>query len=126
MRDVNGSSFVLLADPGDWAIAQSMAWNGDAYTLAGKQSWRLPPTMSSANARAALAATAPVVVDAFGGIARISSDGLTIESQDGANWVPLTDIDGTPLAPKVGRFVAMAHGAMSATSPSISNATSVM
>jgi phage tail-like protein len=110
MRDVNGSSFVLLADPGDWAIAQSMAWNGDAYTLAGKQSWRLPPTMSSANARAALAATAPVVVDAFGGIARISSDGLTIESQDGANWVPLTDIDGTPLAPKVGRFVAMALG----------------
>jgi phage tail-like protein len=110
MRDVNKSSFVLLADPGDWAIKQSMAWNGDAYTLAGKQSWRLPPTMSSADARAALAATAPVVVDAFGGIARISSDGLSIESQDGANWVALTDIDGTRLAPKVGHFVAMALG----------------
>jgi phage tail-like protein len=110
MRDVNNSSFVLLADPGDWAIAQGMAWNGDAYTLAGKQSWRLPPTMSSAAARAALAATAPVVVDAFGGIARISSSGVSIESQDGANWVPLADIDGTSLAPKVGRFVAMALG----------------
>src|SRR5262249_59755829 len=45
-----------------------------------------------------------------GGMARISSDGLSIESQDGANWVPLTDIDGTRLAPKIGRFVAMALG----------------
>jgi phage tail-like protein len=110
MRDVNGSSFVLLADPSDWAIAQSMAWNGDAYTLAGKQSWRLPPATSSADARAGLSATRPMVVDAFGGIARISSTGLSIESQDGANWVPLTDIDATSLAPKVGRFVAMALG----------------
>jgi len=110
MRDVNGSNFVLLANPGDWGIQQGMAWNGDAYTLAGKQSWRLPPAMPSVNARAALAATTPVVIDAFGGIARISSDGLSIESQDGANWVPLTDIDGTRLAPKIGRFVAMALG----------------
>lgn len=110
MRDVNGSNFVLLADPGDWTVEQGVAWNGNAYALAGKQSWRLPASMPRANALAALAATSPMVVDGFGSVARIASNGLTIESLDGANWVPLTDIDGTNLAPKVGRFVAMALG----------------
>ena len=110
MRDVNGSNFVLLADPGDWTVEQGVAWNGHAYALAGKQSWRLPATMTRANALAALAATSPMVVDGFGSVARIASNGLTIESLDGRNWVPLTDIDGTNLAPKVGRFVAMALG----------------
>ena len=37
MRDVNGSNFVLLADPGDWTVEQGVAWNGHAYALAGKQ-----------------------------------------------------------------------------------------
>ncbi len=91
-------------------MEQGVAWNGHAYALAGKQSWRLPATMTRTNALAALAATSPMVVDGFGGVARIASNGLTIESLDGANWVPLTDIDGTDLAPKAGRFVAMALG----------------
>jgi phage tail-like protein len=110
MLDVNYSSFVLLAEPGDQTLAQGVAWNGAAYTLAGKQNWLLPTRMTSAAALAALRATVPVVVDGFGGIARIAADGLTIESQDGTNWVPLTDIDGNNLAPKVGRFVGMALG----------------
>ncbi len=87
-----------------------MAWNGTAYTLAGKQNWLLPTRMTNTAALAALHATEPVVVDAFDGIARIAVNGLTIESQDGDNWVPLTDIDGTNLAPKAGRFVGMALG----------------
>ena len=91
-------------------LAQGVAWNGAAYTLAGKQNWLLPARMTSAAALAALRATVPVVVDEFGGIARIAADGLTIESQDGANWVPLTDIDGNNLVPKAGRFVGMALG----------------
>ena len=62
MRDVNDSSFMLLADPGDWTIAQGVAWNGEAHELAGKQNWRLPPALTPANARAALAATSPVVL----------------------------------------------------------------
>ena len=110
MLDVNNSSFVLLAEPGAQTLAQGVAWNGAAYTLAGKQNWLLPARMTSAAALAALRATVPVVVDGFGGIARIAATGLTIESQDGANWVPLTDIDGNNLAPKVGRFVGMALG----------------
>jgi phage tail-like protein len=110
MRDVNNSSFVLLAEPGDQTRAQGVAWNGAAYTLAGKQDWRLPTAVTRAAALAALHASVPVVVDGFGGIARIAADGLTIESQDGDTWVPLTDIDGTDLAPKVGRFVGMALG----------------
>ena len=110
MLDVNNSSFVLLAEPGAQTLAQGVAWNGAAYTLAGKQNWLLPARMTSAAALAALRATVPVVVDGFGGIARIAADGLTIESQDGTNWVPLTDIDGNNLAPKVGRFVGMALG----------------
>ena len=76
-----------------------MAWNGAAYTLDGKQNWRLPTGITRSAALAALHATVPVVVDGFGGIARIAANGLTIESQDGDNWVPLTDIDGTNLAP---------------------------
>jgi phage tail-like protein len=110
MRDVNGSSFLLLADNTDWTAAQGLAWNGAAYTLAGKQNWRLPPGMPRADALAALAATQPVVLDTFGGVARIMADGSGIESLDGGAWVPLTDISGTKLAPKIGRFVAMALG----------------
>lgn len=110
MRDVNESSFNLLANPGDWAIAQGMAWNGDAYEFAGKQNWRLPPALTPADARAALMASSPVVLDAFGAIARITADGHGVESLDGDTWVPITDISNTALAPKVGRFVAMALG----------------
>jgi phage tail-like protein len=110
MLDVNNSSFVLLAEPSDRTLAHGVAWNGAAYTLAGKQSWRLPTRLTSAAALAALRATVPVVVDEFGGIARIAADGLTIESQDGDNWVPVTDIDGNNLVPKAGRFVGMALG----------------
>jgi phage tail-like protein len=110
MRDVNGSTFVLLADPSDWGVTQGVAWNGAAYALAGKQVWRLPAGMTRLAAMVALAATSPMVLDGYGGIARISADGSAIESQDGASWVPLTDIDGTQLAPKVGRFIRMALG----------------
>lgn len=110
MLDVNHSSFILLAEPSDRTLEQGVAWNGAAYTLAGKQNWRLPTRMTNTAALAALRATQPVVVDGYGGIARIASDGLTIESQDGNNWVPLADIDGTNLAPKAGRFVGMALG----------------
>jgi phage tail-like protein len=110
MQDVNGSSFHLLAASTDWTLAQGMAWNGTACTLAGKQSWRLPPAMTSTAALAARAATQPVVVDSYGAVARIAADGSTIESLDGATWVPLTDINGAKLAPKAGRFVGMALG----------------
>jgi hypothetical protein len=110
MRDVNDSSFMLLADPGDWTIAQGVAWNGEAHELAGKQKWRLPPALTPANARAALAATSPVVLDGFGAVARLTDDRGGVESLDDATWVRITDIDNTALAPKVGRFVAMALG----------------
>ena len=110
MQDVNHSSFVLLAEPSDRTLGQGVAWNGAAYTLAGKQNWRLPTGITRSAALAALHATVPVVVDGFGSIARIAANGLTIESQDGDNWVPLTDIDGTNLAPKAGRFIGMALG----------------
>ena len=106
MRDVNGSSFSLLAGPADWSSSVAMTWHDSCYSLAGRQSWRLPKA-TRADARARLAATKPVVVDAFGGIARIRADGLTVECLDGTNWTPLTDIDGAVLAPKVGSFVAM-------------------
>ena len=104
MRDVNDSSFMLLADPGDWTIAQGVAWNGEAHDLAGKQNWRLPPALTPANARAVLAATSPVVLDGFGAVARLTDDRGGVESLDGATWVRITDIDNTALAPKVGRF----------------------
>ena len=110
MLDVNHSSFVLLAEPSDWTLEQGVAWNGTAYTLAGKQNWLLPTRMTNTAALAVLHATEPVVVDAYDGIARIAVNGLTIESHDGDNWVPLADIDGTNLAPKAGRFVGMALG----------------
>jgi hypothetical protein len=121
MRDVNGSSFVLLADQGDWAPAPvdptvdpplgvivNMTWTPSTWTLAGKQSWRLPAPTAPANAKAAaLASTSFVVVDAFNGIARINASGAGVESLDGAAWTPVVDQNGAPLAPKVGKFVAM-------------------
>jgi hypothetical protein len=101
MRDVNGSSFVLLADQGDWAppvdvtagphlgVISGMTWTASTWTLAGKQSWRLPGARAPADARAAaLASTSFVVVDAFNGIARINAGGVGIESLDGAAWMP--------------------------------------
>jgi len=106
MRDVNGSSFSLLAGPADWSNSVAMTWHDSCYSLGGQQNWRLP-TATRASARAALANSKPVVVDAFGGIARIRADGLAVESLDGASWTPLTDIGGNALAPKVGSFVAM-------------------
>src|SRR5262249_29307944 len=109
MRDVNGSSFHLLADQADWPISLGIAWDGAAH-LAGKQKWLLPPPMTGAGARANLAASVPVVLDAFGAIARIASSRLTVESLDGTSWVPLTDLNGTALAPKTGKFVGMALG----------------
>jgi phage tail-like protein len=110
MQDVNGSAFHLLAASPDWTLAPGMAWSGTSCTLAGKQSWRLPPAMPPAAALAARAAMQPVVVDAYGAVARIAADGSTIESLDGANWVPVTDLGGAKLAPKAGRFAAMALG----------------
>jgi phage tail-like protein len=110
MQDVNGSSFRLLAGSADWTLGQGMAWNGVACTLAGKQNWRLPPAMTRAAALAARAATQPVVVDAYGAVARVAADGSTVESRDGTAWVPLTDRDGGKLTPKTGRFVGMALG----------------
>jgi phage tail-like protein len=110
MKDVNGSSFHLLADDSDWTLASSMTWSGNGWTLAGKQNWRLPVAMARAAALAARAATPPTVVDGFGAVARIAADGSMVESLDGAAWVPLTDIDGVKLAPKTGRFVGMALG----------------
>lgn len=110
MRDVNGSSFHLLAEPGDWTLAQGMTWNGAAYALSGKNNWRLPPRMTTAAARSAVAATQPTVLDTFGAVARIAPDGLRVESLDGTDWVLLTDLDNIPLAPKTGRFTTMALG----------------
>ena len=109
MQDVNGSSFHLLADPGDWTVTLGIAWD-DAAHLAGKQKWLLPPTMTGTAAKAALAASVPVVLDGYGAVARIAATGLTIESLDGNSWVPLTDLTGTALAPKIGKFVGMALG----------------
>ena len=110
MRDVNDSSFILLADPADWTVAQGVAWNGAAYELAGKQNWRLPPALTPAAARAALAATSPMVLDGFGAVARLNADRRRVESLDGDTWVRIRDIDNNLLGPKVGGFVAMALG----------------
>src|SRR5271166_6507046 len=70
MRDVNGSSFFLLADPADWPFTDGMAWDGSAMTLLGQQNWRLP-TADRATARAALGASVPVVIDTYDGVARL-------------------------------------------------------
>jgi phage tail-like protein len=115
MRDVNGSSFVLLADQGDWAppigLTAGVTWTGSTWTLAGKQSWRLPAAQAPAAAKAAaLASTSFVVVDAFNGIARINAAGVGVESLDGAAWTPIVDQNGAALAPKVGKFIAMSLG----------------
>jgi phage tail-like protein len=109
MWDVNRSSFYLLADQADWTISLGIAWDQAAH-LAGKQKWLLPAPMTGGAARANLAATVPVVLDAFGAVARIAASGLTVESLDGTSWVPLTDLNGTALAPKTGKFVRMALG----------------
>lgn len=109
MQDVNGSSFFLLADPADWSGNTGMAPSGSAYALAGKQNWRLPTT-TRAPAQAALAASHPVVVDAYSGIARIKQDGSGVQSLDAANWVDVVDQNQKSLSPKVGKFTAMALG----------------
>jgi phage tail-like protein len=111
MRDVNGSSFALLAGPGDWTVADGMMWTGNAYTLAGKQNWRLPsPPMPRTAAQGALAASRPTVIDVYGGVASIAPDGMSVQSPEGSGTVPLADLNGVPLAPKAGRFVDMALG----------------
>jgi phage tail-like protein len=111
MRDVNGSSFALLASPGDWSVTNGMLWTGAAYSLAGKQTWLLPqPPLARAAAQSALAATQPTVVDAYGGTATIASDGMSIQSPDGSSTVALEDLNATPLAPKAGKFIRMALG----------------
>ena len=117
MRDVNGSSFVLLADQGDWAppigLTAGVTWTGSTWTLAGKQSWRLPSARralrraAKVRAQLFLASTSFVVVDAFNAIARINAAGAGVESLDGAAWTPVVDQNGAPLAPKVGKFIAM-------------------
>jgi phage tail-like protein len=112
MRDVNGSSFALLASQQDWSASQGMSpWTGCGFTLAGKQNWLLPQSMTRANARAALAASAPTVIDDFGATASISADGLSIVSPGGAALARINDLAGNPIAPKTGRFVGMALGA---------------
>ena len=111
MRDVNGSSFALLTGPGDRTVAKGMMWNGSAYMLAGKQNWLLPsPPMARAAAQSALTASKPTVIDAYGGVASIAPDGMSIRSPEGSGTLPLADLNGVPLAPKVGRFVDMALG----------------
>ena len=110
MQDVNGSAFILLAGPADWTAMTAMAWSGRSLTLAGQQSWRLPALARDA-ALAALHATAPVVMDADGATARLATDGLSVQaSTDGVTWSTLSDLAGRPLAPKLGRFMAMSLG----------------
>ncbi len=108
MQDVNNSSFFLLADPADWSGSTGMAPAGSAYTLAGKQNWRLPTT-TRAPARAALAASTPVVVDEYGAVARIK-DGSVVQSLDGGSWRDVVDQNQKSLSPKVGKFTAMSLG----------------
>ena len=111
MRDVNGSNFHLLADPADWFASPGMRWTGEAFTLAGQQVWRLAnPPLDRAAALVERAKHPPVVVDEYGAVARIDAAGTTVESLDAGSWTPLLDIDGGKLAPKVGKFVAMALG----------------
>ena len=113
MRDVNRSSFFLLAGPGDWASPMGMTWTASTWTLAGKQSWRLPLARTPADAKAALNNSPPVVVDAYGGMARIAvqnPQGMSIESWDGTTWTNLVDQNNTAIAPKIGKFVAMSLG----------------
>jgi phage tail-like protein len=110
MRDVNGCSFSLLADPGDWSFAAGFAKekDGGAFALASQQDWKFPPPLAPADAIGKLSGSSPLVRDEFGAIARIKSDGSTIESRDGDKWTQLQGSDGNALAPRVGRFVAMA------------------
>lgn len=113
MRDVNGSSFFLLAGPGDWAPPLGMTWTASTWALAGKQSWRLPLPRTPAEAKAALNNSPPVVVDAYGGMARIAVEnpqGVSIESWDGTTWTRLVDQNNTAIAPKIGKFIAMSLG----------------
>ncbi len=114
MRDVNGSSFQLLADGSDWAFdPATIAWGGASRGgagLAGKQHWLLPPDQGVAKSQAALAANAPQVVDSYGGQARLTADRMSVETLDGANWTPLLDNSGKALAPKAGKFIDMALG----------------
>jgi phage tail-like protein len=110
MRDVNGSSFQLLADASDWASDPgSIGWSGGAC-LAGKQHWLLPPDQGAAKGQQALAASSPLVVDSYGGQARLTADRMSVETLDGANWTPMLDNAGAPLAPKAGKFIDMALG----------------
>jgi phage tail-like protein len=124
MRDVNGSPFTLLLGQDDWApptvvgtnepplgVVVDMTWTASAWTLAGEQTWRLPATRT--DARTVLGGTPPVVVDTYGGMARVAvlnPPGLSIESWDGASWAKLEDQNLVSIAPKVGKFIAMSLG----------------
>ena len=110
MRDVNGSSFFLLADQADRSESSGMIFKESGCTLAGGPSWQWLPATTRAPALAALAASQPVVVDAFSGIARIKKDGSGVESLDGALWVDVIDQNQKSLSPKAGKFTAMSLG----------------
>jgi len=109
MIDVNGSAFSLFAGQTDWLQSTGMTWNGSACTLAGKQVWRLPGT-GRTGALAALAASGPVVLDAFSTIGRIAPGGAGVQSLDGATWSNITDQTGAAIAPKIGKFITMFLG----------------
>lgn len=110
--DANNSQYFLLRDPADFHNrATRFAWHTRerALTLAQAQTLRLP-AVPPADALAAWRAAEPLVLDAFGQIARIADDGLSIQVNAGRGYQALRDGELATVTPPAGHFTDLAVG----------------
>ncbi len=110
MRDVNQTSFRLIADPADFTGSLvDTAWCADTRALALRraQSWKLPPRDPS---QPAAPIDATMVVDSAGRYGRLTADRQSVEAEVAGTWQAVADAGEKPLVPRRGRFLALSLG----------------
>ena len=110
--DVNNTRFFLLRDRQEFAHrSTSFSWDSkrNALALAPNQALRLPRA-STPESEAAWQSATPLLVDQFGQIGRISTDGTRIEHNAGRGFFSLQDAELRDVQPPAGRFSDLAIG----------------
>jgi len=126
--DVNNTPYFLFRGQADFEhLSSKLSWNPNlqALTLAQNQTLRLPAS-DSVSALAAWEQSAPLALDSFNQIGRLSADGTRVEfysgrilkSDDSSNKTPhymqLQDGDLADVIAPQGRFTDMAFAAVNA------------
>ncbi|QSB00824.1 phage tail protein [Methylomonas sp. EFPC1] len=115
--DVNNTSYFLLKGQADFEQGSShLSWNAglQALTLAQNQALRLPASDPAA-ALLAWQNSAPLALDSFNQIGRLSDDGTRVEFNSGRGYLTLQDNELRDVVAPQGLFTDMAFAAVASS-----------